>query len=102
MPEIQAICFYQLGELKLTFEQERSQMLRDFHAEKDMLNSERDQDMDRVKEGLKADLAELEKRTQEERGKDAKVNAWHFLFISSGPVGMVLANERKHYLLSSL
>ena len=54
-------------------EQDKAQLLRDFHMEKELLYTEKERDVEHVRESLKRELEDTEKRGKEKSSMDAKV-----------------------------
>ena len=54
-------------------EQDRASLLADFHAQKDVWQSERDQELDRLRDVLAGDLANADAKTRETHARDAQV-----------------------------
>ena len=63
----------QVAELKMNAEQDKAQLLRDFHTEKELLYTEKERDVEHVRESLKRELEDTEKRGKEKSSMDAKV-----------------------------
>ena len=51
-------------------------MLQDLHAERDLRESEHDQELEKLKENSKDDFADLDHRSKERQEKDAKVQSY--------------------------
>lgn len=69
----------QVAELKMTFEGEKSQMLRDLHVQKEYILTEHERNMENLKELHQAELQGLEARLKERQDKYEKVT--YYLLI---------------------
>ena len=55
-------------------EQDKAQMLRDVHMEKELIYAEKERGVEHVRESLKRELEDAEKRAKEKSAADAKVS----------------------------
>ena len=74
--------FLQLAENQLHHDQEKAGMLRDFHVEKEVWYSEKEQEVESLKETIRADMTTLEHRSREKQEKDVRVNICVFIWPS--------------------
>ena len=73
----------QVAELKMNWEQEKAQMLRDFHMEKEMLHADKERDVEHIRETLKLEISDTERRAKDKSDADAKVNSGLVLYLQS-------------------
>ncbi|XP_055954492.1 centrosomal protein of 112 kDa isoform X3 [Patella vulgata] len=62
----------ELAEIKIFFDNDKTQLLRDFHIQKDYILSDHEKDLDNIKEAHKAELNCLEMKSRERQEKDNK------------------------------
>ena len=67
----------ELAEVRLALEQEKAQILQAVHAEKEMQNSDREEEVAQVREQLQRALKEAEGRAKERQSRDSKVGTQH-------------------------
>ena len=57
----------------MSLQQDKAQLLRDFHMEKELMFAEKEQEVEHVRETLKRDLEEAQLRAKEKSTADLKV-----------------------------
>ncbi|CAH1794459.1 unnamed protein product [Owenia fusiformis] len=62
----------EIAELRLMFEQEKSQLIHNSKTERDQIQTEREQEVDGVRETLKEELRQLDERSRERQERDAQ------------------------------
>lgn len=65
----------QLAELKMNYEADKSQFMREFHMQKEFLLSEHERDLENLKELHRTEVLSLEARMKEKQDKAEKVSA---------------------------
>lgn len=72
-------------ELKMSFEQEKAQMLKDFHLQKEFIHGEHEKETENLKSLHKQEVTDLERRMHARQEKDAKVKKYKYKpFICHG------------------
>ena len=69
----------QIAELKMKHEQDCAALLQDFHAEKELWQSERDAEVKSLRDAFHGDLAESDMRAKDRAERDLKVSGLQFL-----------------------
>lgn len=71
--DIKKLSCHQIAELKMSFEGEKSQIMRDFHVQKEYIITEHDKDIENHKEMHRAEVQAIEARLKERQDKSDKV-----------------------------
>ena len=66
----------QVVELKMGFEQEKAQWLKDFHTQKEFIHGEHEKESEQMKSSHRQDVLDLERRMHARQEKDAKVGSF--------------------------
>lgn len=88
---------YQIVELKLEHEQEKTHLFQQHNAEKDCLVRDYEQETEKLEKQLQAAMTEYENNIQECRKRDAQV----IINSISKDIGLFLKNNQ-YFLFSSL
>ena len=67
----------------MNWEQEKAQMLRDFHMEKEMMHADKERDVEHVRETLKLEISDTERRAKDKSDADAKVSCSLVVHLSN-------------------
>lgn len=66
---------FQIADLKMSFEGEKSQLMRDFHMQKEYIITEHDKDIENTKDMHRSEIQALEARMKERHDKAEKVTS---------------------------